>query len=1041
MDVMIVYSILLLSTGGLAVACGIYATQGNYRPLTNRLFLLLVGTVVVWALGLAVTGAAQTEQICAIGRRIAPLGWGLLAGVALHFVLAFTEHNTFLSRWWSYPLLYLPGAVTIVAYSVLPLFGLNPDILVHTAYGWVNNSQAYGADVWDWFYYGYTVLCIVIGTALLLRWGRRSRSENKKQQARIVAWSLLISCVLSAAVDVVPAFMNILFPQISAIFMAVLILAVGYCISRYQFLQPEAVNRDEWILSKAELAHVYRYLGLSILAGGILIFFAEPLFPGVPHPLPVDVVGFVVLADGLFLLLLDRYSMDERRKEMLVSSGLALFTPLVLLWFSAAGVHVAWAFMFPLMIICMLFNRQIILITLIASWLLTELFLWGYQPTAHLVISQVDFAIRLSIIFFVALAAVYVNQIYTRRLRENVNHIAMQTLIYGISHSFISVSASNIQEKLYETLEQCGCLMQCDKAYFVMLGEQCGDVRYAVEWMAEPTPPLQPGSEIISRGIHPALLERLSSRGILMIEDTMRLPLDADPVMSELMSQGIRSLVIAPIKEKTDVIGFLGFHAGKPLRRWNVDSHIFIQLAAGIISDAVAKVDSEQALTRMALHDHLTGLPNRRLFRERLNHAITDAEKADHQVGVVFLDLDGFKAVNDMLGHDQGDLLLVEAAHTLSEVVRSQDTVARFGGDEFVLLFRQISTKEELLRIMDRLMETIQKPVILAGQEFFISVSAGVALYPQDGEDGDALLKHADITMYEAKNAGKGMYMLCSQEVKDRMEERGRLTQLLYGALDNEQLFLHYQPQVDLQSQRIVGLEALLRWELPDGVIGPATFIPLAEQTGLIHRIGEWVLLQACTACRKLHDMGCASLRMAVNVSVHQLKNPSFVKSVSHILKETGLPSHSLELEITESIANGNADSVAAVLGRLKEVGVSISIDDFGTEYSSLSRLKMLPIDRIKMDMQFLRGIETNTKNQAITKVMIHLAKSLNLKVMAEGMETAPQLDFLSRCKCDEVQGHYYYKPMPFEEVAAILTASPCPVVQGEILETDTPLS
>ncbi len=1022
MNVMIVYSILLLCTGGLAVACGIYATQGNYRPLTHQLFLLLVGTVVVWALGLAITGAAQTEQISAVGRRIAPLGWGLFAGVAMHFVLAFTGHGGFLSKRWCLPLIYLPGAVTVFAYSGLPLLGLNPDLLVQTAYGWVNSSQGHGADFWDWFYYAYAAVYVSIGTALLLGWSKRSRSESKRKQARIIAWSLFISCVLSAVTDVIPALMNILFPQVSAIFMNILILAVGYCISRYQFLQPETMSREEWILSKAELTHVYRYLGLGILVSGVLVFFAHPLFIRIPEPLPAPVVGGVVLIDGVFLLLLDRYALDEKLKEMLVSLGLALFTPLILLWFSDAGVYAAWAFVFPLMIVCMLFNRQIILVTLIASWLLTELFLWAYQPMAQMAISGLDFAIRLAVIVLVAFAAAYVNQIYTRRLKENINYTAMQTIASEISHSFVSVNAGNLKEKLYQTLKQCGVLMQCDKAYFVMLDAQGQEVFYAVEWLAEATPPLQPTSEAALGRIRPELLRRLKTSGMVVIKDSLRLPRAAGPIKDRLIAEGIRSLVAAPINKGTEIIGFLGFNASKTLSRWNLDSPVFIRLAAGIISDAVAKVDNEQALTRMALHDHLTGLPNRRLFRERLNQAIIHAGKTGRLLGVVFLDLDGFKSVNDMLGHDQGDRLLVEIARALSGVVRSQDTVARFGGDEFVLLLNALPNQGDLLDIMDRMMETIQRPMLLAGQEFFISVSAGVAVYPLDGQDGDTLLKNADITMYEAKNLGKGRYLLCTQEVKARTEEKARLTHLLCKAQENGQLFLHYQPQIDLESQRIVGLEALLRWNLPGrGVIGPGTFIPLAEQTGMIHSIGAWVLLQACTACRRLHELGCSWLRMAVNISVHQLKNPKFVQVVGDLLAESGLPPQYLELEITESVANGNADGLAVILHQLKALGVSISIDDFGTEYSSLSRLKALPIDRIKMDMQFVNGIETNTKDQAITKVIINLAKSLNLKVIAEGVETIPQLHFLSQRRCDEAQGYYYYKPMPFQEIASVL--------------------
>lgn len=1015
MKVMMLYSVLLLCTSGLAVACGIYATQGNYKPLTHKLFLLLAGTVAIWALGLAITGAAQTEWICALGRRIAPLGWGLIAGVTLHFVLAFTGRDALLSKWWSYLFIYLPSAVNIFAYSILPLFGLNPDRLEHTPYGWVNVSQSDGADFWDWFYYGYTVVFIAIGTVLLLRWAKRSRSENKKRQARIVAWSFAISSALGAATDIVPAFLNIRFPQVSAIFMIVLILSVGYCISRYQFLQPETVSQEERILSKAELAHVYRYLGLAILLCGIALLLAQSQFRGAP--LPALAVGLALAMDGIFLLMLDRASMEEKHKEMLVSLGLALFTPLVLLWFSAVGVQVSWAFLFPMIIICMLFNRQIILGTLLASWMFSALFLWAYRPTAEIRIDWIYFSIRLGVIGFIALSAIYVNRVYIKRLQENRNHTAMQAIATEISQNFVSVSAANIEKKLYQTLERCGKFIQCDTAYFIMPEPRSGHVRYAVEWSAEFPSPLRPASEFALR---PELFANLGGSNILFIRDAARMP--AGPLKRQLLAQCIRGFISVPIKNESEATGFLGFTADRPLRKWNLGTPVFMQIAAGILSDAVTKVDAERALTHMAYHDQLTGLPNRHLLRKKLEEAIAAAGKAQCLMGVILLDLDGFKSVNDMLGHDQGDRLLIEVASALSGMMRTGDMAARLGGDEFVLLLNGLSTQKELLRFMDHLMETIQKPVILAQQEFFISISAGVALYPQDGEDADSLLKNADATMYAAKNSGKSKYMLCSQSVTSKSAEKLRLTNLLYRALENGELALHYQPQIDLASQRIAGLEALLRWNLPgSGVIGPGAFIPLAEQTGLIHSIGAWALQEACSACSRFHAMGCTGLRMAVNVSVHQLKNPNFVEVVSAALQKAGLPARYLELEITESIACGNPGGIAAALRHLKEVGVSISMDDFGTEYSSLRRLKELPIDRIKVDMRFVHGIEKSAQDQEISKVFIGLAKSLRLQVTAEGVETAPQLDFLSQRRCDEVQGYYYYRPMPFAELTPIL--------------------
>ena len=354
--------------------------------------------------------------------------------------------------------------------------------------------------------------------------------------------------------------------------------------------------------------------------------------------------------------------------------------------------------------------------------------------------------------------------------------------------------------------------------------------------------------------------------------------------------------------------------------------------------------------------------------------------------------------------------------------IRKTDTVARFGGDEFIILLNNIDNHNDISKIADNIMRVFSKPFIINGQEFFITASGGIATYPIDGEDSESLVKNADTAMYEAKDNGKNQYSLCTPDMKNEVEKNMKLSNDLYRALERNELSIHYQPQIDLTSKEITGLEALLRWKHPEyGMISPVVFIPLAEKNGLINSIGEWVLRTACNQNKAWQDMGLLYARIAVNLSVIQFNDPLIVEKVDKILKETGLSPKHLELEITESIAVKENKNVVDILDRLKKLGVSISIDDFGTEYSSLSRLKTLPIDRIKIDMQFIHGIEGNEKDQAITKIIINLANSLNLEVIAEGVETKGQMEFLNQKMCDEAQGYYYYKPMPAEELEEIL--------------------
>ncbi len=1019
MRITMTFCVLLLTTCGGAAASVLYAVRENFRPLRNRLFLLIGAAVIVWAFGLAITAAAKAEWVSAVGRRIAPLGWGSITALALHFFLILTGEDALLKRRWAYPVIYLPAALTVVAYSVLPIFGMNPDVLVNDGNGWVNHSPL---DFWDYLYYAYTAVYVLIIFILLRRWGRRAGSGDILKQARILGYSMLLATLLSAASDVLPSFLDTRIPQIAAIFMLILIFAAGYCITRYSFLQHEAENQDEVILSKAARSHVYLYLGFVVVLQALITFLGKNLLYSDPNAALVDIIPLILVADAGFLFLVNNMRVREETKEILVALSTSLLVPFLTLWFASSDAMTIWAVAFVIMLICLLFNRNIILVSMIVVTLLTQLFQWAYLPDAAFKVSANVYILRLAIICLATMVAVYVNRVYTSRLRENANNARMQFIVAEISHDFVAGSEMNMDDKLSAMLGRCGHFLRCDHGYLVLLDKSGESMRYTCEWQAdEVRARLKPIQDFLKE-LLPGLMEHPGKETLFVLKDATLLPKQA-PLRVELTAQGIRALVTVPIKGAGDeIIGFMGFSGGQPMRKWNYAPPAFLEIVSSIVSDAVAIAESDQELSQMAYYDQLTGLPNRILFRKRLGQAIRAAEAGGWKLGIAFLDLDSFKAVNDAMGHDQGDRFLAEAAHILSRAARASDMLARFGGDEFILLLNHIQNQEELRRIMDRIMEVIQKPIVMDGQEFFVSVSAGLALYPEDGHEPEALIKHADTAMYSAKATGKGQYALCSQEMKDEARSRMRLTNLLYRALENDQFELYYQPQISLGTGKIIGMEALIRWRLPgEELIEPGVFIPLAEQTGLIYQIGEWMLMTACTQNAEWQAKGHDRLRIAVNISAQQLTNPGFIAQVQSTLGRAGLAPEFLELEITEDVTSVNTDEVVEILRRLRALGVTIAIDNFGTEYSSLSRLKLLTIDRIKMDMQFVQGIETSQKDQAIARVIINLARSLNISVIAEGVETSAQRDFLKQRNCDEAQGFLFFRPMPACEVANVL--------------------
>ena len=439
-------------------------------------------------------------------------------------------------------------------------------------------------------------------------------------------------------------------------------------------------------------------------------------------------------------------------------------------------------------------------------------------------------------------------------------------------------------------------------------------------------------------------------------------------------------------------------------------------------AEIVEKEKMQKKVKYYAYHDPLTGMPNKLLLKERLSQAIFQAARIERVLAVLFLDIDEFRAINDTMGYDMGDELLKKISNRLTGALRKSDTVARIGGDEFVVLAQNLTDGSSAARIADKIIDQFNKPFRLNSNSFYCTVSIGIALYPTDGEDMDTLIKNADIAMNKAKVTGRNRYKFCSPSMKSRAVETIKITNNLYRALENNELVLYYQPQVSSGTGRITGVEALLRWKHPElGLVLPELFIPIAEKTGLIMPIGEWVLKTVCRQNKAWQDAGLPSIRIAVNLSMYQVQSPGIIDCITSIISETGLDPRYLELEITENAAMRETGSIVNTLRSFKKLGLTVSIDDFGMEFSSLNYLKQLPVDRIKIAMPFVQGICKNAKDEAIVKGIITLANNLDMKVIAEGVETRQQLVFLNRLMCDEIQGFYYYKPMSAEEVEELI--------------------
>ncbi len=550
----------------------------------------------------------------------------------------------------------------------------------------------------------------------------------------------------------------------------------------------------------------------------------------------------------------------------------------------------------------------------------------------------------------------------------------------------------------------------------------------AVYRLGTPGDPLQQIAGVGFRPGPPATVALDSATGQALGSVSARL-FDADAAASalppHLAAEGIRSGVEIAIPTSDGPFGVLGAYS-RSRNAFGRDDASFLTAIATSLGTAIGRKRSEERLAYVAQFDSLTGLPNRTLFRDRLSQAMSRAERSGSPLALMLLDLDRFKEINDTLGHRAGDRLLQAVAERLTAILRTIDTVARLGGDEFTVIVEDAQSVENVTRIAEKVVGALAGPFPLDDQEYYLTVSAGITMYPQNPGDIETLIMNADVAMYDAKDKGKNNFQFYRSEMNALKQERMSLEGQLRRAVERGELFVLYQPQIDLRTNTVVGAEALLRWRHSElGLVEPSRFIPIAEQSNLILQIGKWVLRTACAQNLAWQRAGMPTVRVAVNVSARQFR-AGLLDTVASALADTGLAPDCLELEITEGLLIEDPKAASDVLAKLKALGVHVAIDDFGLGYSSLSYLKHFPLDSLKIDRGFVHGLSIDADDAAIARAIIALAHSLELKVVAEGVETAQQLAFLREHKCDAVQGFLYGAPVDAEEMGALLAVGVC---------------
>ncbi|MBF0343883.1 MAG: EAL domain-containing protein [Nitrospirae bacterium] len=599
-------------------------------------------------------------------------------------------------------------------------------------------------------------------------------------------------------------------------------------------------------------------------------------------------------------------------------------------------------------------------------------------------------------------------------------HVEIDRLKAEISTKFIRVTASELFNEIDMTIERMGRFLSVDRSCVFINENKSGGISYIYEWCAHG---VKPGLEFVkkmTRKRFPWFMGMLKKGELFSFSSINQVSSETE--RAELMLMNVKSMIVIPMVYDHETAGFLWFVTTNEERAWSEEDIMLVKMAGDIFVNALVRNETQQRLEQLAHFDPLTNIPNRMLFNDRLTQAMEQSLRSNRKLALLFLDLDRFKMINDTLGHDVGDLLLKETAARLNTCVRKSDTVARMGGDEFAVIITNVASNVSVANVAKKIINSLSSPFYLHGHECSIGVSIGISMFPSDSNDTVTLLKYADIAMYQVKSQGRNSYRFYSPSMNEKALRRLKIETLMRKTIDRSGFQVLYQPQVDIYTGQLKGMEGILRWHTYEmGDISPSEFIPVAEEAGLIIPIGAWMLKEICRQSMIWVDEGFNHLNMAVKILSSQFKHKQLQDIINTIIKETAFNPIYLELELTESTLMQDIDEAVKVLWNLKSEGFHITVDNFGTGHSCLSYIKLFPIDTLKIDKVLIHRIATDADYSAVARAIIAFAHTLGLKVIADGVETLDQLEFLRSVSCNEVQGPLFSPPMPAEAITQIL--------------------
>ncbi|MGI6738843.1 MAG: EAL domain-containing protein [Christensenellales bacterium] len=1004
------------------------ALVANYvNNKINWLFVSLISSLAIWAFSHAISISASTAEISAYWRSFSAFGWGSFSSFLLHFILVITKTANRLKERKMLLMLYLPVLINIVLFGPYGLFFDKQYNMVRTDFGWVNMPPMFAARIWLNLYY---VVFSVASVVLLINWWRKLKTNTtEEQQARRFILSIMVYLLLEGVVDLIPdVFGKMSFPQLTVIFLLVPTIMLFRRLKESGELKK---FRKTFLLEGPseditdDRARLFKNVTVIFEIGAAISFLIG--YFGMKKPLENELLlaGSILLL-AVFIRFIPHITKKHTTQNILFLGVAVLAMMFFVIQDANIGALTTWALYILFLLFSIILDDKTSVFIFTVFNIVIQLVLSFLYPKVTVIIDINEYVTRIFIIILSYITVYYLTNEYTLKTKNYKRIAREQEVLETISSSFIVINTENAKETIGRMFEMAVEILAFNQAFIFQFSENHEDATILsmyVDDVEGESFPYCPGLtfKVNDLSMFKSLIEEKTT---IVCEDTKNISFDeAGNQIEYFKSRGVDSFFAVPIMVEDQIEGVLVAEYNYQIDDISiVESRLnILKIIANILGDGRKKTLYEERLYNFAFFDEVTKLANSNMLVKRLEQSINN-RKWPEKIALINIELDNLRMINDTFGHQIGEQVVKKSALLLEKQLGGCCNISRTGDGEFVVVLPNVKSRKQIEECINKLLASFSRPILTdTGIEaLFVVVYMGISLYPDDGRDVDTLLKNVDLARFEAKNNNEKV-VFYTKRMENHISENTLLMNRLFNSLENEEFFIEFQPQINCNTEKTAGIEALLRWTNDGEIIPPDRFIPILEQTGLIYDVGLWVLKQTLKEHNRLISKGFPPIRVSVNLSVVQFQNEDLILDFTKIIKENNVNPKYIELEITESFFFKNPKEIIEKLYEFKELGVNIAIDDFGKGYSSLNRLNVVPFDRIKIDKAIIDHMDLSKNKAPVTESIIQLARSFMVGVTAEGVETKEQADFLISIDCDEIQGYYYSRPLSVEALEEFL--------------------